>query len=246
MSKITGTMNNVRFSNRTQNTLVALFVSITVVVFGFLVMNVIYLTAISSTVDKISSDTESSSLNYRQFSNSLENEKRRLSFASLVQDIKRILEIYHPNTGGMNYMDFSYLIASECFEKGIDPYLVLAVIKTESSFRRHVVSNKGAVGFMQVLPDTAFYVSDMHSNINLNNRSELFDPKQNVRIGISYLAYLLNKYDNQRYALIAYNMGPGNLNKMIKNGSAVSDKYYRTVMDNYELILKSSSRANVS
>lgn len=239
-------MNNIRISNRLQNTLVALFVSITVVVFGFLVMNVVYLTAISSTVDKISSDTEAGSDNYRQFSNSLENEKRRLSFASLVQNIRKVVEVYHPNTGGMNYMDFSYLIASECFEKGIDPYLVLAVIKTESSFRRHVVSDKGAVGFMQVLPDTAFYVSDMHANINLNSRDELFDTKQNVRIGISYLAYLLNKYDDKRYALIAYNMGPGNLNKMIKNGGAPSDKYYRAVMSNYEQIVRMSEKDNVS
>jgi len=237
-------MLNIRITNRAQNTLAALFVSITIVVFGFLIMNVVYLTAISSTVDKISSENNIDSESYRQFSNSLENEKRRLSFAALVMDIKNVLEIYRPNTGGMNYMDFAYLIASESFEKGIDPYLVLAVIKTESSFRRHVVSNKGAVGFMQVLPGTAFYVSDMHDNINLENRSDLFDPQKNIRIGISYLAYLLNKYDNQKYALIAYNMGPGNLQKQIRSGGNVSEKYYRAVMTNYERILRISNRTS--
>ncbi|MGE4317773.1 MAG: lytic transglycosylase domain-containing protein [Deferribacterales bacterium] len=234
-------MHYFRFSNRAQTTLAALFISITVLVFGFLVMNVIYLTAIGSTVDKLSSESDIG-ISYKEFSNSLENEKKRLSFASHVQNIKNILEIYRPNTGGLNYMDMSYLIASESFEKGIDPYLVLAVIKTESSFRRHVVSNKGAVGFMQILPGTAFYVSDMHDNINLESRSELFDPTKNIRIGISYLAYLLNKYDNQKYALIAYNMGPGNLNKMIKSGSGVSDKYYRAVMSNYKRIINISAR----
>ena len=226
------------FSNKAQTTLAALFICITVLVFGFLVMNVIYLTTIGSTVDKLSADSDIG-FSYQEFSNSLDNEQKRLAFASHVQNIKSILEMYRPNTGGLNYMDMSYLIASESYEKGIDPYLV----KTESSFRRHVVSNKGAVGFMQILPDTAFYVSDMHDNISLESRSELFDPTKNIRIGISYLAYLLNKYDNQKYALIAYNMGPGNLNKMIRSGSGISDKYYRAVMSNYERILRISKQA---
>lgn len=235
-------MYNIRVTNRAQTMLAGLFICITVLVFGFLVMNVVYLTAIGSTVDRMSSESSVGSFDYREFSNSLENEKKRLAFASHVQNIKNILETYRPNTGGMNYMDMAYLIAAESFERGIDPYLVLAVIKTESSFRRHAVSNKGAVGFMQILPNTAFYVSDMHDNINLESRSELFDPQKNIKIGISYLAYLLNKYDNQKYALIAYNMGPGNLNKQIRSGGGVSEKYYRAVMSNYERILRLSNR----
>jgi soluble lytic murein transglycosylase len=95
---------------------------------------------------------------------------------------------------------------------------------------------------MQILPNTGQYVSDMQENINLKSASQLFDPKTNVRIGISYLSYLVNKFNNQKYALIAYNMGPTNVIRKIRNGRNPSEKYYRTVMKNYQQILSLSNK----
>lgn len=80
----------------------------------------------------------------------------------------------------------------------LDPALLRAVIKTESDFRQHVVSRKGAVGLMQLTPDTAamLRVADMHDSI------------QNIRGGAKQLRRLLNLYRGDLpLALAAYNAG---------------------------------------
>jgi soluble lytic murein transglycosylase-like protein len=81
---------------------------------------------------------------------------------------------------------------------GIDPALVRAVIKTESNFNRFAVSNKGALGLMQLIPDTGkrYGVRDF------------FDPQQNVDGGVHYLRFLLDKFNgNLDLSLAAYNAG---------------------------------------
>src|SRR5213592_3164454 len=81
---------------------------------------------------------------------------------------------------------------------GVDPALVLAVIKTESNFNRWAISRKGARGLMQLIPETGrrFGVQDF------------FDPQQNVDGGVRYLKFLLEKfYGNLDLSLAAYNAG---------------------------------------
>lgn len=87
-----------------------------------------------------------------------------------------------------------------CYAKRyrLEPALLRAVIKTESDFRQDVVSRKGAVGLMQLTPDTAatLRVADVHDSI------------QNIRGGAKQLRHLLNLYhDNLPLALAAYNAG---------------------------------------
>jgi soluble lytic murein transglycosylase len=80
----------------------------------------------------------------------------------------------------------------------IDPALLKAVIKAESGFRQEAVSRKGAIGLMQLTPDTAatLRVADIH------------DPVQNIRGGAKQLRRLLNRYrGNLKLTLAAYNAG---------------------------------------
>lgn len=95
---------------------------------------------------------------------------------------------------------FDGLIDEHASQHGVDPDLVRAVIQVESAFNPLAVSNKGAMGLMQLMPATAtaFGVANP------------FDPGQNIGGGVRYLKQLLSKYDQRvELALAAYNAGPG-------------------------------------
>ena len=105
-------------------------------------------------------------------------------------------------------------IVSVCDDTSIDPNLVLAIIKTESSFNNDKISHKGAIGLMQIMPETATYVSDLFfasKEFNLKNENE------NILIGVTYLIYLFDKFEDKKTALAAYNAGEGRVYEWLEN-----------------------------
>ncbi len=105
---------------------------------------------------------------------------------------------------------------------GIEPSLIFGLICVESSFNRGAVSSAGALGLMQVMPSTAMWVCE-ETNINYDN-IRMFEPSYNISIGIYYLHYLLNKFDNKEVALCAYNAGEGVVASWLKNEECSKDK----------------------
>lgn len=92
------------------------------------------------------------------------------------------------------------IIDAQATSMGVRTDLVRAVIQVESAFNPRAVSNKGAMGLMQLMPATA-------RQFGVRNA---FDPGENVRGGVAYLRQLLDRYNgDERLALAAYNAGPG-------------------------------------
>lgn len=127
-----------------------------------------------------------------------------------------------------SYEDIKYLdlVIKNSKEQNFDLELALAIIKKESNFNPKLKSYVGAVGLMQLLPDTAKW-------LGLKDTSKLTDPDTNIKYGIKYLRYLfsvfsqkldisnISKEEIERIdilkAIAAYNAGPGNVKKYDKS-----------------------------
>jgi len=101
-------------------------------------------------------------------------------------------------------VDIRQIVREVSTEQGVDPRLVDALIRVESSYNPRAVSHKGAQGLMQLMPATA-------DRLDVNNP---FDPEQNVRGGVRELDRLIDRYSgNLQLALAAYNAGEGAVEK---------------------------------
>ncbi len=112
-------------------------------------------------------------------------------------------------------------ISASADEFGLDPYLIAAMIHCESGNRAKAISAVGAVGLMQIMPDTGEWIAGK-LDISGYEPGKLTEPGFNIRMGCWYLRFLLDRYDQDRpSALAAYNAGHGNVDKW-KNDPAVS------------------------
>ena len=92
--------------------------------------------------------------------------------------------------------------------KGVDPYLISAIIREESQFDVKAVSRVGAIGLMQVMPSTANTVAH-RVGLPAVVREDLFDQETNIRIGVRYVEQLLEQFSgNLVYTIASYNAGP--------------------------------------
>jgi soluble lytic murein transglycosylase len=122
--------------------------------------------------------------------------------------------------------DYDEVIRSASDRHSIDADLVRAVIKAESDFNSNARSRKGAMGLMQLMPDTA----------RLHNVLNAFDPVDNIEGGVRHLRMLLERYQGDlRLSLAAYNAGSGAVEK---HGGippfAETREYVRRVLRFYE------------
>src|SRR5438270_14067465 len=102
----------------------------------------------------------------------------------------------------------------------LDPALLAAVIYQESKFHADAKSDSGAIGLMQLLPSTAHGIA-LHTGGSRFRTEDLYNPEINVRYGAWYLRHLLDRYDDERTALAAYNAGQENVDRWLARGSGI-------------------------
>jgi soluble lytic murein transglycosylase len=107
-------------------------------------------------------------------------------------------------------------IVKEAHANGVDPLLVVAVIRCESSFNPLAVSHVGAMGLMQVMPDTGKWLAEKRG-YDLGRTQNLHDTELNIELGTAYLASLIVQFGTVEHALVAYNAGPGAAKKILAN-----------------------------
>jgi soluble lytic murein transglycosylase-like protein len=104
---------------------------------------------------------------------------------------------HHISSGNMA---IDALVQEAAAVNGLDPCLILSIMRAESAFNRTAVSVKGAMGLMQLMPETA-------TRFGVKN---FFDPRENVLGGSRYLRWLLDRFSGDvRLALAGYNAGEG-------------------------------------
>lgn len=126
-----------------------------------------------------------------------------------------------------------HLIREAASQHGLEFELLQAVIATESGFDPGAVSPKGAVGLMQVIPDTAERFG-VRATGRQSVSERLTDPRTNIQAGSRYLAWLINHFNGDvRLAVAAYNAGEG---AVLKAGRRIPNypetiNYVRKVTD---------------
>ena len=122
-------------------------------------------------------------------------------------------------------LSYQQEIAQAASDHQINPYLLAAVIECESGWNPDAVSGAGAVGLMQMLPDTARQVAQMGLvDSDAYPVSELASPEVNIQYGAAYLRYLIDYYDEVEHAVAAYNAGIGTVDAWTQGGGNIRDE----------------------
>jgi soluble lytic murein transglycosylase len=140
------------------------------------------------------------------------------------------------------------LVFEYASRNNVDPYLVFAIIRVESKYDQRAESSRGAIGLMQIMPDTGRWIAN-RMDVKTFNEDMLVDPRWNIRMGTWYLANLESEFGDQLpLQIAAYNAGRGNVCKWLAGGEWDGDidklanipfhetrQYVRNVVKTYEI-----------
>jgi len=148
-------------------------------------------------------------------------QKRKRWFLALFLIVLGLLFIRSEWLGKMVYpIQYQEEIETNAKRYAMDPRLIAAVIRVESNFEPAAVSPKGAIGIMQIMPDTAEWIlkQDDFGNITTQQAGKRADA--GIRLGAWYLKELLRQFDGDMVkSLAAYNAGPGKVKQWLRDGT---------------------------
>lgn len=130
----------------------------------------------------------------------------------------------------------------------VDPFWIISIMMVESNFNTKAISNRNAMGLMQIKPDTALFLYQlMQKPVSPDQAAKnMYHPEENIEVGVFYLKKLLHNFRlNHRHATVAYNIGPGKLRSRLveKNLDVDNFGYLLKVKNRYALISENFSNA---
>ena len=150
-------------------------------------------------------------------------------------------------------LKYSEIVEREADANGLDKALVYSVIKAESNFDPSAQSHAGAMGLMQLTPETFEWVQTKIESSRELTEEDLLDPEINIKYGCKLLSMLLGMYSSEATALAAYNAGIGTVGKWLKDPDISKDgvtldtipypetrNYTAAVLKNYDIYRKLS------
>ncbi len=140
------------------------------------------------------------------------------------------------------------LIFEEAQRNNVDPYLVAAIIKSESNFSFKAESKVGARGIMQIMPETGIWAAEQ-MKLDGFNPQDLYQVETNIKIGCWYLNNLNKQFKGNKILVVAaYNAGRGNVTQWLESKQwsgehaevdqipfAETRKYVKKVLKNYSI-----------
>jgi len=155
-------------------------------------------------------------------------------FQVIYIEFAEVLSHYLPDSEMEELIELARYIVDKSHEKAINPYLVLAVIRVESTFDPCAISKAGAKGLMQVMP-TRILGHEIVEKQYAFEHHKFYDPYENIGIGVDYLGYLVHRFKSVESAITAYNMGPTRLSRRLRQSKTpISSRYTRRVIHHYE------------
>jgi soluble lytic murein transglycosylase len=130
-------------------------------------------------------------------------------------------------------LSYSAIIRGHARNYDLDPALLAAVVYQESKFHADARSDSGAIGLMQLLPETAKGIAIRTGGTRFRV-DDLYEPEINVRYGAWYLRHLLTKYGDEQTALAAYNAGQDNVDRWRAEGRGIAFAETRHYVDRVE------------
>ncbi len=156
----------------------------------------------------------------------------RFNPARTVQMIERHLQDGQTDLSSEQIPSVARILYEEARFYGIDYRLVLAIMAVESNFRNDAVSRAGARGIMQIRPILASSIAK-EAGILYREASDLFDPANNVRLGLHYLSWLSSVFKSTSEVLLAYNIGHNGAKRHLSRRGDADSRYTRRVMNEY-------------
>ncbi len=109
-------------------------------------------------------------------------------------------------------------------EYGVNDELIYAIIKTESNFEPNAESSAGAVGLMQLMPETFEWLQSYYNGEVTMYSESLYEPETSIKYGTMFLGYLLSIYgSSEETAVAAYNAGVGAVNQWLSDPECSND-----------------------